>query len=161
MKTIDENGSIKLFRKSTLCWILNEKKRLSTDRLLRYKFSEGAPKKIKISDSAYDKKDHITSGDFVVLREQELYLLGEVLNFQYINETALRWKRFNRKYCSTKADNVGILGNWFIIKPDGNLMPIIINDYLEIDKYLFNVSHDQFNLDNLWISSNVTEFLFD
>lgn len=49
LKVVLKNGSIKTFKKSSLCWFFNENRKLSTDRLERFKPNRARKKKNNIS----------------------------------------------------------------------------------------------------------------
>ncbi|CAH1106806.1 unnamed protein product [Psylliodes chrysocephalus] len=48
LKVVLENGSIKTFKKSSLCWFFNENSKLSTDRLERFKTNRARKNKINV-----------------------------------------------------------------------------------------------------------------
>ncbi len=109
---------------------------MTTDRLRRYIFNTKSSKNGNRESTDYQEfdvlmvKDSVEKGDFVIMFEKGHILLGEVVNFQFLNESTQKLKRFSRKSCFVNCkDDVGITANWHLISESGSLMKISITHY--------------------------------
>ncbi len=152
------------FPKSTLCWLLNEKKKLSNDRSKRYIYDAiraSEQDQANIENSPVFRMDLIQRGDFIVLKEKEKYLLLEVLNFQNFDAATKKAKRISKKFCNRKVTSLAVLGNWHIMSMSGKLIPLVINDYHPIDSYICHANPSFFNISTQTVSAELFNSVFD
>jgi hypothetical protein len=156
---IDDFGNVSRFKKSVLIWLLNEKVRVSPDRLKRYIY----PSKNSINSSLLQKPNFIKKGDFVVINDDNNFILGEALNFRNLDKDTQRERKFIGNVCPVlKNSNVGVLAStWYLITHDGDLLPFSSSNYFNIQNYQFHVSFDEIDLDEMKISDNLKNRLFD
>lgn len=164
MKVVDENNNISTFKKSTLCWLLSEKVRLSNDRLQRYVHDKQRKEKNlceKISNYPLIRKESfIKNGDFIVCKYGAYYLLMEVLNFQHMFQKTLKAKRYSKTICplNTKSE-IGVMGNTHLISDSFKLLWNPDSQYIHIKNYVCHVDKSLFKLDEKTISPTVLEYL--
>lgn len=159
MKVVDANGINSLIPKSTLCWILNEKKKLTNDRTRRYIFDSPKFKDVTHEDVPVHKSDVLSRGDYIILKECEQYLLGEILNFQFLNEDSKKGKRIPTKFCKLNDKNIGLLGSWCIVTTTGMLIPLAINELLNSSQYICHVNPKIFDISSKTISNKIIDFI--
>lgn len=157
-RIIDKDGQIKLFRKSTLCWLLNKKSRVSTDRIYRYVSNKKVPSTVQtVTNKLFFKETTICIGDHIICKEGESLILGEVINFQMLNEKTLK----NRRIVSTSINlltkkNEGLTANWHLIT-GVKLIPMHMKDYIAKLNYFCHVDPVLVDPENLVLIKTVPE----
>jgi hypothetical protein len=106
-------------------------------------------------------EESVQKGEFVIMHEDGHFLLGEILNFRFLNEKSQRLKRFSRKSCFVKClDEIGLSANWYLITEIGSLIQVSISHYIDIKNYMFHVQKHAFDLEKLEIKKDVVDILF-
>lgn len=152
-------------RKSSFCHLLNEKIRLTTDRLQRYIHGKTPAKngdmvKVEELSPSLFKKNNIKKGDFIIVCDDKNYLLVEVLKFQYLNKETFADKRFTKSTVNLEVDfDVGFLGNFYCIGKDAKLCPVITNSYFQTKSYVSHIKPNAFCLKSRMVSTDVTLYL--
>lgn len=162
LKTVDTNGNIGFFKKSTLVWLLNDKQKLTNDRLKRYIYDQNQTSStIHLRDGPIYKEKFIKRGDLIIMEYVNGFILGEVLNFQHMNEKTFKKKRYASNVCNVDASNVGVQAtSWYLIKENQSLQKLVIFDYIKINDYIYHLNEDFIDLQNLQIFDEVIEKLY-
>lgn len=160
---VDMNGNNCEMKKTTICWLLNQKERLTSDRLGRYAFNHQPKPSSNVTASCNENqqaifhRDEICQGDFVIMNYNDN--IGEVLSFQHLHEVTLKRKRFLQKVCSISTKDIGVLASkWYLVLENYSLK-VTDYDYLEIGNYPGHTSREQVNFESLLISDNFLENL--
>lgn len=166
MKIIGDNNNISTFKKSTLCWLLNEKVRLPTDRLQRYIHDQRRKDAIsngnrKVNAQSIRQEDAIKKGDFIILKCGNFKVLMEVLNFQYFAKT-LKARRYPKNVCSLNTqENIGVTGNTHLISETNKLFWNPDSQYLHINNYMCHVEKTLFDLGEKSISPILANYIMN
>ncbi len=166
MKLQTADGSDSLFRKSTLVWLFNEKMRVSPDRLGRFIVDKQKSAPIANVPMSTDlrvplyKMNALKKGDFIIMKEDDNLLLGEVLNFMFLGEPKLKDRRFNQNFCLISSKrNIGVSANWYLISDSKKLLKIGINQHLSFKNYCYHIHKIYFDLKNGTLSVDVKEVM--
>jgi hypothetical protein len=161
MNILDINGQISKFRKSTLCWLLNDKIRFTNDRLQRYVCGNNVSilqQKELDQNEKIEYKTFISKGDFIVVFIDFQFYLVLVLNFQIMNRKTLSKSRFKKNDCNLeekKSAEIGVIGDFYKITAESNLIPENRNEYLSVQHYIFHVNKEFIDLNSFEISPMV------
>jgi hypothetical protein len=162
LKTVDEDGIISQYAKSTLCWILEEKRKLPNDRSRRYIYDNGLNmSQAEIEAKLVYQKDFLSRADFVIFKENDKYLIGEILNLQNLDGSTKKARRIAKKFCNRRFGNVGVLANWYLILMNGTLIPIVMNEYQDASSYLCHANPNFFDTINNTVTAELLESMFD
>lgn len=150
-------------KKSTLCWLLNDKERLTSDRLKRYVYGGTSdPNNCGLPSTPIYKQDYFKKGDYIIVNMNGGFALGEILNFQRCNQKTLKSKRFSKRTCGSSTNEIGLLANaWYLIDENGSLTKMISSDYIAADNYVYHVRPEFFNLETLEIFKDIVETLYN
>lgn len=163
MQIIDDEGQVNKLNKSTLCWILQDKSRLTNDRLKRFIYGKSAAKTsiLQQIEAPISQNDFISKGDYVVLLDDSNFWLLQVLNFQILDQKTLKGKRYNKSICSLVSNNsekVGFSGNLFLITSESKIIHKNISKYISVQNYVCHVKKNMFNLNTCEISPEILNY---
>lgn len=103
----------KIFRKSALCWFLNDStEKLSSDRLIRVKQCDDLKKSLVVNTNINEVKEqeYIAIGDWCLFDKlykeedgSQLSLIGRVLDFAYMSQSTWRQTEYNKTFINIKS----------------------------------------------------------
>jgi hypothetical protein len=152
----DQGEVIEKMKKTRFLWILHdEKHRLSSDRLIR--FREGKKEMTVprvISKEPFYVDTALTHGDFVIFNHSlrsYLAIVGQIINFSYDAKTK-KARKYSYSYCIINVNKkVKItLSPCYSVQNTGKLIPYD-KVVFEIDQYKSSVKSNVINFNNLCI----------
>lgn len=162
----NKDGTMKVVRKSTLIWLLNDSNEgLSNDRLKRVQNSNG--KKSSSRQLCFKRKtpqsvstnDEIQIGEWCVFKNDNenisssKFIIGEVLGYQYIIGNNPKEKQYTWDFALTKSApqiktkrGINVLAVWFAYEGNGELkrIPNVSCYYTNIENYVVTVPDPSF-----------------
>jgi hypothetical protein len=147
MNVKNSDGSISTMTKSSFTNLLNDKSRMTPDRLKRYihgKSNNSDTNDDNTDNESLIKKKFLFIGDTIFLLNDDNIVLMQVLKFQHLNRDTFKGKRFSKKSCplNIKAD-IGVTGNCHVLSKDGTLVPFMCQEYFEIKDYICHFNTKQ------------------
>lgn len=149
---IEYKGSY--IRKSTALFLLQEKKQVSNDRLLRVRSSQ--PSHLFNDDNMEPSgpQTKVNSGDLCVFKriDSKKNLLGRVIQFSYL-EGSKKQRQYSSSYVDMSLEshkNIGVFANWYgISEVDGKLGKVFFRltdtfttGYLSMENYLLTIGQN-------------------
>lgn len=166
LRVLESDNNVSFFKKSTLLWLLNEKCKISNDRLQRYVHNQrrldrlNAENVIQPITPAFNQKSFIAKDDHVIFRHGSNFILLEVLNFQYLFEKTLKKKRYSKSVCPTESEKpVGANGNCYLISNDLKLFHIKDSQYWDVKNYLCHTDKSYYNIKENTYSDKIFDYL--
>lgn len=168
---VQVNQNQMIIKKSTLCWFLGNKfKKISSDRIERFKLSLKLPKKNQrvIEKSIKCKCLHV--GDWVVFKTKlkgtnpdELHNLkvGKILTFKFMKKKNLKKQKFYSDEVESSSKNIGILCNWLYFTTTGNLSHRVNAQFEDINQYICSIPEPDYKNSILKVSNKCVEDVID
>lgn len=131
---IDSLGNRKVVKKSSLCWFLDNRHKLSSDRLLRVKQGENKTTSFSHSEevTGSQKLDEIHTNDFCIFQTEHTSgmtgncVIGLVSGFGYMIKGTKSQRAYPQNYAKIRPEKktkegekkvLGVLARWFAVNP--------------------------------------------
>uniref|UniRef100_A0A7M5X9S7 Uncharacterized protein n=2 Tax=Clytia hemisphaerica TaxID=252671 RepID=A0A7M5X9S7_9CNID len=142
------NGAF--IRKSTALYLLQEKKQLSNDRLLRVRASQPRHLFNGEGERESEQQQIVRSGDLCLFRrtDSEKSLIGRIIQFSYL-EGSKKERQYSSSYVDMSLDSykkIGVFANWYHVKSPivSSSVSFVPNEtfttgYLSMENYISSI----------------------
>lgn len=164
VEVLNHPSGIKYLSKRTVCSFLNQKERVSRDRLRRFHVRK-TPSETENADQTelLVQKMSIHIGDVVLVHEDENYYVGQVLGFQFMDVRYKKEKRFlsdtfnfpkedsnnTKEIGKANKKRVGMLASWFLVGDTDDLSILSEKELFDVESYVGHVRPESIDMVNL------------